>query len=64
MLMQSYMRAGLDKQLDNLPRVKGAAIILDDSNERMYPMRVRPRFTWHGGSSPTAVPKEKRVFEF
>ncbi len=64
MLMQSYMRAGLDKQLDNLPRVKGSAIILDDSNERMYPMRVRPRFTWHGGGSPTAIPKEKRVFEF
>ncbi len=64
MLMQSYMRAGLDKQLDNLPRVKGSAIVLDDSNERMYPMRVRPRFTWHGGSAPTAIPKEKRVFEF
>ncbi|MBS3175645.1 hypothetical protein J4457_00210 [Candidatus Woesearchaeota archaeon] len=41
-LMQSYMREGLDVELDNLPRVKGAAIILDDNNERMYPMRVHP----------------------
>lgn len=64
MLMQSYMRQGLDKELNNLPRVKGAAIILDDSNERMYPMRVRPRFTWHGGESPTAMPKKRKVFEF
>ena len=59
MLMQSYMREGLVVQIDNLPRVKGAAIIFDDTNERMYPMRVRPRFTWHGGEAPIAVPKKK-----
>jgi len=64
MLMQSYMRQGLDKELNNLPRLKGAAIILDDSNEKMYPMRVRPRFTWHGGEAPTAIPEKKKVFEF
>ena len=57
------MRTGLVEALDKLPRVKGAAIIFDDTNEKMYPMRVRPRITWHGGSSPTAVPKEKKKFE-
>ncbi len=55
MLMQSYMRKGLVEELDNLPREKGAAIIFDDTNERMYPIRVRPRFTWHGGGSPSAL---------
>jgi uncharacterized protein len=59
MLMQSYMRKGLTEELDNLPRVKGSAIIFDDNNEKMYPMRVRPRFTWHGGESPVAIPKKK-----
>jgi len=63
-LMQSYMRQGLDVQLDNLPRVKGAAIIFDDSNEKMYPMRVRPRFTWHGGEAPVAIHKQKKILEF
>jgi hypothetical protein len=58
MLMQSYMRQGLDKYLNNLPRVKGAAIILDDSNEKMYPIRIRPRFTWHGGEAPCAIHKK------
>jgi len=57
-LMQSYMRTGLTGELDNLPRVKGAGVIFDDSNEKMYPMRVRPRITWHGGASPTAIPKD------
>ena len=64
MLMQSYMRTGLDKYLNELPRVKGAAIILDDSNEKMYPMRIRPRFTWHGGNAPFAVKEKKKVFDF
>lgn len=54
-LMQSYMRKGLVEELDNLPREKGAAIIFDDTNEKMYPIRVRPRFTWHGGGAPSAV---------
>src|SRR3989339_552320 len=57
-LMQSYMREGLVEQLDTLPRVKGAAIIFDDNNERMYPMKLRPRFTWHGGEDPSAIPKQ------
>ena len=57
-LMQSYMRKGLVEELDNLPREKGAAIVFDDTNERMYPIRVRPRFTWHGGGAPSAI-KEK-----
>ncbi len=60
-LMQSYMRKGLDAQLNDLPRVKGAALIFDDTNERMYPMMVRPRITWHGGEAPTAIKKRKKV---
>lgn len=63
MLMQSYMREGLDKQLNILPRVTGAAIVFDDTNEKMYPMRVRPRHTWHGGSAPSAIISKKKVFE-
>lgn len=64
MLMQSYMRSGLDLELENLPRVKGAALILDDSNEKMFPIQIRPRFTWHGGESPTAIRSKKELFSF
>ncbi|PIN69472.1 hypothetical protein COV93_05320 [Candidatus Woesearchaeota archaeon CG11_big_fil_rev_8_21_14_0_20_43_8] len=63
-LMQSYMREGLTIALDNLPRVHGAAVIFDDTNERMYPMRVRPRFTWHGGESPMAIKAKKEKDDF
>ena len=64
MLMQSYMRSGLDKELNYLPRIKGSALVFDDSNEKLYPMKIRPRFTWHGGSAPTAIQKKKNIFEF
>ena len=58
-LMQSYMRKGLDTELDALPHAKGAAVIFDDVNERLFPIQVRPRFTWHGGGSPTALVEKK-----
>jgi len=63
-LMQSYMREGLDKQLSLLPGEDGAAIVFDDVNEKLYPIRVRPRYTWHGGSAPSALPRVKKVLEF
>jgi len=64
MLMQSYMREGLDLQLNNLPKTKGSALVFDDVNERIFPIKVRPRFTWHGGGSPTAIKEEKKLLEF
>ena len=60
-IMQTYLLADIKTYLDNLPRLKGSAIILDDNSERIYPMRVRPRFTWHGGEAPTAVKVKKRI---
>ena len=57
------MRTGLDEELNHLPSQKGASIIFDDNNERMYPMQFRPRFTWHGGEDPVAIKKEKKYFE-
>lgn len=58
-LMQSYLRSSLDKELNILPRTKGAAVAVDDTNERLYSMAVRPRFTWHGGEAPSAMPEKK-----
>ena len=60
-IMQSYILESIKKQMDDLPALKGSAIILDDNSERIYPMRMRPRFTWHGGEAPTAIAKEKKL---
>lgn len=58
-IMQSYVLDSIKKQMDDLPSLKGSAILLDDNSERIYPIRVRPRFTWHGGEAPTAIREEK-----
>lgn len=60
-IMQSYLLESIKKYMDDLPSLKGSAIILDDNSERIYPMRIRPRFTWHGGEAPTAIKAEKRL---
>jgi len=61
-MMQSYMDKGLTQAINDLPREKGAAVILDDTSERIYPLRIRPRFSWHGGEAPSAI-KKKRGLE-
>ncbi|MFA5992459.1 MAG: LAGLIDADG family homing endonuclease [Candidatus Pacearchaeota archaeon] len=58
-IMQTYLLGSIKQYIDDLPNLKGSAIILDDNSERIYPMRVRPRFTWHGGETPTSIRLEK-----
>jgi uncharacterized protein len=57
-IMQSYLLENIRKSIDSLPSKKGSAIILDDNSERLYPIQIRPRFTWHGGEAPTAIKAE------
>ena len=54
-IMQTYLASDIQKYLTTLPRMAGSSIILDDNSERIYPMQVRPKITWHGGEAPSAV---------
>ncbi|MEM4625360.1 MAG: DUF87 domain-containing protein [Candidatus Pacearchaeota archaeon] len=63
-IMQTYLFESIKKSIDNLPNLKGSAIILDDNSERIYSIRIRPRFTWHGGEAPAAIKLQKRVSLF
>jgi DNA helicase HerA-like ATPase len=58
-MMQSYLGDTLTSYLNILPADSGAAIILDDNSERLYPIQVRPKVSWHGGESPTAIKFER-----
>ncbi|HKL24546.1 MAG TPA: ATP-binding protein, partial [Candidatus Nanoarchaeia archaeon] len=60
-IMQTYLLKGIKQQMDELPTEKGSAILLDDTSERIYSMRIRPRFTWHGGEAPVAIKREKKL---
>jgi len=58
-IMQTYLLENINKSMRNLPDLKGSAILLDDNSERLYPIRIKPRFTWHGGEAPKAISGEK-----
>ncbi|MCL5018787.1 MAG: DUF87 domain-containing protein [Candidatus Pacearchaeota archaeon] len=60
-IMQNYLIQGISGYMNDLPSLKGSAIILDDNSERIYPIRIRPRFTWHGGEAPSAVGFKKEL---
>jgi hypothetical protein len=60
-IMQTYLLENIQKAMAQLPSQKGSAILLDDNSERIYPIRVRPRFTWHGGEAPSAVKVQKEI---
>jgi DNA segregation ATPase FtsK/SpoIIIE-like protein len=60
-IMQTYLLEDIKAYMNNLPDLKGSAIVLDDNSERINPMRVRARFTWHGGEAPTAIRVERRL---
>jgi hypothetical protein len=60
-IMQTYLLESIRKSMQDLPSLKGSAIVLDDNSERIYPIRVRPRFTWHGGEAPSAIRIKKEL---
>jgi len=60
-IMQTYLTSSIQKYMNDLPSSKGSAIILDDNSERIYPVQIRPRFTWHGGDAPTAISFEEEM---
>ncbi len=59
-MMQTYLTADIQKYINDLPRLKGSAIILDDNSERIYPVRIKPKMSWHGGETPTAVKLKRK----
>jgi hypothetical protein len=61
-IMQSYVLEDIQELINNLPRQKGSAIVLDDNSERIYTIQIRPRTSWHAGGSPMAI-KEKGIFD-
>lgn len=58
-IMQTYILFDVTKYISDLPRKSGSAIILDDNSERIYPVSIRPRQSWHAGGTPVAITEEK-----
>ncbi|MFH1978471.1 MAG: ATP-binding protein [Candidatus Aenigmatarchaeota archaeon] len=61
-VMQTYMIKDISQYLKQLPKTPGSAIVLDDNSERIFPIQIRPRLSWHAGGSPSAI-KKKSLFD-
>ena len=60
-VMQTYLLFDIRKSISTLPKLKGAAVVLDDNSERLFNIQVRPKQSWHAGASPIAI-KEKPAY--
>lgn len=53
-LRPSYMHQKLDKYYAEMPKEKGYALIIDDNTEKIWMIRVRPRYSWDAGVTASA----------
>jgi hypothetical protein len=60
----SYNSKGSKGLFNAMPRTRGCAILMDDKNERLHTMQVKPRISWHGGEDPNAIREIKDEFDF
>ena len=63
LIAATYLPYAIQKYVDELPADKGTAVLIDDKLEKIYPLRVRPRMSWHGGEDPTAIRTELRAYK-
>ncbi len=54
-MMQSYHYNNIQTFMNELPRTRGAALILDDHSERIYPTQIKPKRSSHGALRPIAL---------
>ncbi|MFQ6010461.1 MAG: hypothetical protein ACE5J7_05095, partial [Candidatus Aenigmatarchaeota archaeon] len=54
-IMQTYALEDIRKSVTDLPKSKGAGLILDDNSERIFNIQIRPRESWHAGGTPVAL---------
>ncbi|MDD5162669.1 MAG: ATP-binding protein [Candidatus ainarchaeum sp.] len=53
-LRPSYMHQDFDKYYSEMPKSKGYAIILDDNTEKIWMVKIRPRYSWDAGVDASA----------
>ncbi len=62
-MMQTYLLTDIQRYMNELPDLKGSAIVLDDNSERIYPIRIHPKRSWHGGETPSVLKVRKELFK-
>jgi hypothetical protein len=50
-----YMKGDMQNQITRLGSEKGVALVIDDTQERVNVIKIRPRQSWHGGGEPSVM---------
>jgi hypothetical protein len=58
-LRPTYMKGDIEETIKQIGTEKGVALIIDDVVETTHILRIRPRYSWHGGGEPQPI-KEGR----
>jgi DNA helicase HerA-like ATPase len=53
-LRPSYLHQDFDHLYAEMPKSKGYALIVDDNSEKVWMIKVRPRFSWDAGVTASA----------
>ncbi|MDD2531470.1 MAG: ATP-binding protein [Candidatus ainarchaeum sp.] len=53
-LRPTYMSTDLNKLYAEMPRQKGFALVIDDNTEKVWMIKVRPRFSWDSSVTASA----------
>jgi uncharacterized protein len=53
-LRPTYMSTDLDRLYSQMPRQKGFALVIDDNTEKVWMIKVRPRFSWDSSVTASA----------
>ena len=50
----SYLHQDFDHMYSQMPKSKGYALIVDDNSEKIWMVKIRPRFSWDAGVTANA----------
>lgn len=53
----TYMREDIGNSIKKMGLERGIAFIVDDTSEAAHIVKMRPRYSWHGGNEPSAAMK-------
>ncbi|MGM0770136.1 MAG: ATP-binding protein [Halobacteriota archaeon] len=51
----TYMKENIGESIKKIGLQRGIAFVVDDTSESTHLVKVRPRYSWHGGNEPNAL---------
>ncbi len=55
----TYMRENIGDSIKKMGLERGISFIIDDTSETTHVIKMRPRYSWHGGNEPSALMKRR-----